>query len=87
MTKVKPRFNQAQKVIGRFGGYVKLAALLGVSRQTVFRWMQPRPLGTEGLIPTSQTPAIIELARAQGVDLADVDWAPEDNSQIDELLS
>lgn len=87
MTKVKAKFNQAEKVVARFGGYSKLAALLGVSRQTVYRWLQPRPIGTEGLIPTSQTPAILELAKTHGVDLADVDWAPEDTSQIEELLS
>lgn len=87
MTKIKPRFNQAQKVVRRFGGTVKVAGLLGVSRQTVYRWMCPRPLGSDGIIPSSKVPELIDLARVHGVDLSDVDWAPESTDHIDELLS
>lgn len=87
MTKLKPRYNQAEKIVSRFGGYTKVAELLGVSRQTVYRWQRPRPHGTDGVIPSSKVIELIELARSQRIDLTDVDWTPEPTSEIEELLS
>lgn len=87
MIKAKPKFNQAEKVISRFGGSTKLAALLGVSRVTIYRWMQPRPVGTDGVIPSSKVPLLIDAAREAGIDLTDVDWSPECNSSIEDMLS
>jgi hypothetical protein len=82
----RPQFNQASKIVARFGGESKLAALIGVSRISVYRWQYSRPVGTGGLIPTAQIDKIRAVARVQGILLRDEDWVPEivkydDNAQ------
>jgi len=73
----KPRYNQAAKVIAKFGGEAMLAQLLGVSRITVYRWQYAKPYGTDGLIPSSATERMIALARVEGVLITAQDWLPE----------
>jgi len=70
-------YNQAQKIIARFGGEAKLAKLIGVSRITVYRWGYARPIGTGGLVPTIQIEKIKAVARLEGILLRDIDWVPE----------
>lgn len=74
-----PTYNQASKVIARFGGEAKLAKLIGVSRITLYRWNYKRPLGSDGLIPTAQIERIRSCARLEGVLLRPEDWVPERN--------
>jgi DNA-binding transcriptional regulator YdaS (Cro superfamily) len=73
----RPQFNQASKIVARFGGESKLAALIGVSRISVYRWQYSRPVGTGGLIPTAQIDKIRAVARVQGILLRPEDWVPE----------
>lgn len=87
MTRRKPTYNQADKVIARFGGITNLAKHLDVSRQTVYRWLCPRPKGTDGIIPSAQVARIMELAETNGVDISDMDWTPERTDRIEEMLS
>ena len=62
-----PTYNQAGKIIARFGGEAALAKLIGVSRITLYRWQYARPYGSDGLIPTAQIEKIRSIARVEGV--------------------
>ena len=73
----QPTYNQAQKVIARFGGEAKLARLIGLSRVTLYRWQYRRPYGSDGLIPTAQIEKIKGVARTEGILLRPEDWVPE----------
>lgn len=72
-----PTYNQAAKIVARFGGEAKLARLIGVSRISVYRWQYRRPYGSDGLIPTAQIEKIRAIARLEGVLLRPEDWVPE----------
>lgn len=73
----KPTYNQASKIIKRFGGEAALARILNISRISCYRWQYRRPYGCDGLIPSAQVERIRELARANGVLLRPEDWVPE----------
>jgi len=75
----RPKYNQAAKVVARFGGEAALSRLLNISRISVYRWQYSRPYGSDGLIPTAKVERIKELARANGVLLRPEDWVPETN--------
>lgn len=75
----RPRYNQAAKVVARFGGEASLAKLIGVSRISVYRWQYRRPYGSDGLIPSFQVEKIKAVARGEGVLLRPEDWVPEVN--------
>lgn len=72
-----PTYNQAQKIVRRFGGEARLAKAIGVSRITVYRWQYVRPYGSDGLIPTAQIEKIKAVARVEGILLRPEDWVPE----------
>lgn len=73
----RPTYNQAAKVVARFGGAGNLAQLLGVSRSTVYRWGYAAPYGCDGLVPAHVVGDIHKAARLDGVILTPRDWAPE----------
>lgn len=73
----KPTYNQAQKIVARFGGEAKLASLIGISRISVYRWQYRRPYGSDGLVPTAQIEKIKNVARLEGVLIRPEDWVPE----------
>jgi hypothetical protein len=73
----RPAYNQAQKVIAKFGGETKLAAATGVSRITAYRWQYARPYGADGLIPSSAVDKVQRAARLEGIILTDEDWRAE----------
>lgn len=75
----RPTYDQAAKIIARFGGETTLAKLIGVSRITVYRWQYRRPVGTDGLIPGPQIEKIKAVARLQGILLRADDWVPQKN--------
>lgn len=79
-----PTYNQAAKIVARFGGEAKLAALIGVSRISVYRWSYRRPYGSDGLIPTAQIEKIKAVARHEGVLIRPEDWVPSVNRWDDE---
>ncbi len=72
-----PSYNQAQKIIAKFGGEVAMAKLLGLSRISVYRWQYRWPYGTDGLIPPRRVNDINEIARREGILLREEDWMPE----------
>lgn len=73
----KPTYNQASKIVARFGGEAKLASLIGVSRISVYRWQYKRPIGCDGLIPTANIEKIKAVARLEGILIRDEDWTPQ----------
>lgn len=73
----KPTYNQASKIIARFGGEAKLAKLIGISRISIYRWQYKRPIGADGLIPTANIEKIKAVARHEGILLRPEDWVPE----------
>ena len=73
----KPTYNQAAKIIARFGGESALSRLLNISRITIYRWQYRRPYGSDGLIPSFRVEQIKAVARENGVLIRPEDWVPE----------
>ena len=72
-----PKYDQATKIIARFGGARRLAKAMGLSPVSVYRWTYPRSSGgTDGLIPSTSTSLIRDTARHEGVLLHASDWTP-----------
>ena len=65
-----PNSNCAQKVIGKFGGQVALAELIGKRQSTVQYW------SSKGSIPGKWHGKLLELAAAKGLDLTAGDLIP-----------
>lgn len=72
-----PTYNQARKIAARFGGEAKLAAIIGVRRETVYRWQMRRPYGSDGLIPSIHIDKIKLAARHEGILISPEDWVPQ----------
>lgn len=45
---------------------VEIAPACGVSRSTIWRWSQPRPKGTGGVVPSEYHVPLLQLARELG---------------------
>ena len=73
----RPTFNQASRIIARFGGEARLARALNLNRVTLYRWNYAAPYGCDGLVPSKARLAIEQLARTEGILLTAHDWAAE----------
>lgn len=73
----RPTYNQARKIIVKFGGEAKIARILGVHRSSPYRWNWAPPVGSDGLIPGRIVSKILKAARAEGILLTEEDWLPE----------
>lgn len=73
----RPTYNQAYKIIQKFGGETRFAFAVGVSRIQAYRMGYARPAGTDGLVPGTLVDDIIRAARREGIFLTDEDWRPE----------
>jgi DNA-binding transcriptional regulator YdaS (Cro superfamily) len=73
----RPTYNQAAKIVAKFGGEAALAKALGVSRTRPYVWQYALPYGSDGLIPATSYAAIERAARIHGVLLTPADWVPE----------
>lgn len=73
----RPTYNQAAKIIAKFGGESKFAAAIGISRPQAYKWNYERPYGCDGLVPGSKVSVVKAAARREGIVLTDCDWAPE----------
>lgn len=66
---------QAERIIAKMGGARRLAALLGLSPATVYRWRYPVERGgTGGLIPSEYHQPVLDLAAVHTVDLRPEDF-------------
>lgn len=72
-----PQFNQARKIIAKFGGEPALAKAIGISRISAYRWNYRRPYGTDGLVPSRMIDRVKQAARVEGIILTPEDWTPE----------
>jgi hypothetical protein len=75
-----PAFNQASKILARFGGPTKFALALGVNRSTAYRLLYPAPAGSDGLVPHQMVGRIRAAAERLGIWLDADDWNPEPTS-------
>lgn len=73
----KPTWDQASKIISKFGGEAEFALATGFHRVTPYRWQYARPYGTDGLIPSEAVGKIQAAARTHGIILTPQDWMPE----------
>lgn len=73
----RPAYNQAQKIIAKFGGESAFASVVGISRITAYRWNYAGPYGTDGLVPGKMVAKIERAARLHGILLTPTDWLPE----------
>ena len=76
-TPIGPVLPQAGRIIEKFGGHKRLAAILEIHRATVYRWTWPRERGgTGGVIPTKMVDRVIRAARVEGIFLSASDLFP-----------
>ena len=61
------KLEPAYTVVEKLGGKSAVAAQLNLDKSTLSRWCKPAPGGTGGIIPQRYWPALIEMARKQGV--------------------
>lgn len=73
----------AERVIQKFGGHAKLAALLGINVTRVYRWTYPtgKRGGSGGTIPQRHHVRLLELARDNHVKLRLADFYPPMNGK------
>ena len=71
----RPTYDQASKIIAKFGSEARLARVLGLYRGTVYRWSYGRPIGQDGLIPAARIAPIQDAAERLGIELTEADWA------------
>uniref|UniRef100_UPI00384E1C44 carph-isopro domain-containing protein n=1 Tax=Celeribacter naphthalenivorans TaxID=1614694 RepID=UPI00384E1C44 len=67
----------ASKIISKLGGAAKVAAIAGVHRTRVYKWMRAQEDGgTGGIIPQRHIPKIISAAKEMGIELTGDDFLP-----------
>ena len=70
---------QADHVISKCGGVPVVSEITGASVSRVYRWRMSKDRGgTGGLIPSSHHVAILNGARARGIDLSPADFFPQE---------
>jgi hypothetical protein len=79
----------AASIIERLGGPQVVARHLGIHPTRVTAWRRPRgsSSGTGGMVPHWRIPALLELARQQGVPMSELDFAPVLNQAPSERAS
>lgn len=71
-----PTYDQARRIIAKFGGPARFADLLGISRTQAYKWSYTAPYGTDGLVPHHMVDRIQRAARVEGIVLTADDWTP-----------
>ena len=70
----------AIRVIRKLGGPVRVADLLGMTRQAVYKWTCPREKGgTGGYIPARRELELMLVAKMNGIKLTKDDFFPQDS--------
>jgi hypothetical protein len=73
----RPSHNQAQRIIRKFGGARRLAALLGRTPSGIYKWAYKRPAGRGGVIPAPALKEVIKAAKKHGIIITTEDLYPE----------
>lgn len=72
---------QAQRIIDKFGGKEAFQEKFQVSASRLYRWVTPEAKGgTGGRIPSKHQQALLELARAEGIDLQPADFFEDEEA-------
>lgn len=72
------RYDQATKIINKFGSPYKMAEYVRISPATIYKWTWSRERGgTDGLIPARSMQEVIRGARIAGILLTAQDLFPE----------
>lgn len=67
----------ASKIIKKFGGAAKVAAIVGVHRTRVYGWERPKSAGgTGGVIPMPHIPKLLAAASEREIELSAADFIP-----------
>jgi hypothetical protein len=67
---VLDRYDPAEAIARRFGGYSRLARALKIETSTVMRWCQSRKVkGTGGVIPMGRWDDVLFAAHQRGITL------------------
>ena len=70
------RYDPAEGIAQRFGGYAALARACRVETSTVMRWCQSRKMrGTGGIIPINRWDDVLFAARRAGIDVTRAELA------------
>lgn len=69
----------AEHIVEKLGGVAETAALAGVSRFAVWRWLRPEGQsgGLGGDVPRPAKRKLLRNARARGIDLTEADFIPQ----------
>lgn len=66
---------QADRIIDKFGGKEAFRQKFKISASRLYRWTAPDAKGgTGGRIPSKHHPRLLEVARAEGVELSPADF-------------
>lgn len=70
--------NPAESIIDKLGGPSKISREVGVHRTRVSNWKRPRECGgTGGVIPQKHIPALLSLAKREGIEITAEEFLPE----------
>ncbi len=72
----------ASEIIRRCGGFKVVADWLGLERTAVQRWTYEPPKGTGEQIPMKHWTALVESARAHGLEVSLGELMPEDVARM-----
>ncbi len=72
----RPTYDQARRIIAKFGGPARFADVVGISRTQAYKWSYTAPYGTDGLVPHHMVDRIQRAARIEGIILTADDWTP-----------
>lgn len=74
-------FKQAEKIIAKFGGPAKMAAALECDVSAIYKWTYSKEKGgTDGLIPSSSMPVVLNAADVLGIELTPHDLDPREDA-------
>ncbi|MFN7609909.1 MAG: hypothetical protein ACK5QX_03070 [bacterium] len=69
--------SQAERIVRRFGGGRRVAALLNLSPSAVSRWSMPAAKGgCGGVIPSKRLKQLRDAADLLGLEISPEDWLP-----------
>lgn len=72
-----PRYDPAKTVIARLGGEAKVSQILGIGTTAPYAWQYGQDRnGTGGIIPQRHHVALLDYAKANGIDLSATDFLP-----------
>ena len=69
----KSKLSPAQVVVQEFGSLREVGRVLGLVHTSPRLWLQPKPVGSGGLIPSTHHLPLLAEAKKRGLKLTEVD--------------